>query len=68
MLNAENECYYITLLIQNRVARFYPAILNSVKAISPIKNEFCDFKQIKSPAETELYFLIFYNHTSDFMT
>ena len=35
---------------------FYPAILNSVKAISPIKNEFSDFKQTKSPAETELCF------------
>ena len=44
-------------MIQNRVARFYPAILNSVKAISPIKNEFCNFKQAKSSAETKLYFL-----------
>ena len=44
-------------MIQNRVARFYPTILNSVKAISPIKNEFCNFKQAKSSAETELCFL-----------
>ena len=35
---------------------FLSCDFNSVKAISPIKNEFCDFKQSKSPAETELYF------------
>ena len=44
-------------MIQNRLARFCPAISNSGISISPIKNEFCDFKQAKSSAETKLYFL-----------
>ena len=45
-------------MIQNRIASFYPAILNSVFSISPIKNEFCDFKQTKSPAEARLCFFL----------
>lgn len=43
-------------MIQNRLARFYPVISNSAISISPIKNEFRDFRQTKSPAETEFCF------------
>ena len=68
MLNAQNECYYIIPMIQNRLVCFYPALFNSANAVSPIKNEFYDFRQIKSPAEARLCLLILYYNTPDFIT